>query len=98
MTGTMPGFHFLKFLPFFSLFLVRFPPKARSERRGTRPPVPRPDAIDAPARAEEGKGGVAGTGATRTHAQPPLGGEHGEDGEDPPLAWSEHVGSLAVFG
>jgi len=34
----------------------------------------------------------AGTGATRSHAQPPLGGEHGEHGEDPPLARSEHRG------
>jgi len=75
-----------------------FDPPEGSNGALARPPVPRPDAIDAPARAEEGKGGVAGTGATRTHAQPPLGGEHGEDGEDPPLAWSEHVGSLAVFG
>ena len=35
----------------------------------------------------------AGTGATRTHADPPLGGEHGEHGEDPPLARSEHRGT-----
>ncbi len=35
----------------------------------------------------------AGTGATRSHAQPPLGGEHGEHGEDPPLARSEHRGT-----
>jgi len=35
----------------------------------------------------------AGTGATRSHAQPPFGGEHGEDGEDPPLVRSEHRGT-----
>ena len=34
-----------------------------------------------------------GTGATRTRADPPLGGEHGEHGEDPPLARSEHRGT-----
>jgi len=38
----------------------------------------------------------AGTGATRSHAQPPLGGEHGEHGEDPPLARSEHRGICCV--
>jgi hypothetical protein len=34
-----------------------------------------------------------GTGPARSHAQPPLGGEHGEHGEDPPLARSEHRGT-----
>ena len=34
-----------------------------------------------------------GTGPARSHAQPPLGGEHGEHGEDPPLAQSEHQGT-----
>ena len=36
----------------------------------------------------------AGTGPARSHAQPPLGGEHGEHGEDPPLARSEHRGTF----
>ena len=36
-----------------------------------------------------------GTGPARSHAQPPLGGEHGEHGEDPPLARSEHRGTPA---
>ena len=35
----------------------------------------------------------AGTGATRSHAQRPFGREHGEHGEDPPLARSEHRGT-----
>ena len=35
----------------------------------------------------------AGTGAARSHAQRPLGREHGEHGEDPPLARSEHRGT-----
>jgi len=35
----------------------------------------------------------AGTGATWTRADPPLGGEHGEHGEDPPLDRSEHRGT-----
>lgn len=35
----------------------------------------------------------AGTGPARSHAQPPFGGEHGEHGEDPPLARSEHRGT-----
>jgi len=34
----------------------------------------------------------AGTRPARSHAQPPFGGEHGEHGEDPPLARSEHRG------
>ncbi len=40
--------------------------------------VPRPDA---PASAGERNAGQGKRGATRTHAQPPLGGEHGKDGE-----------------
>jgi len=32
----------------------------------------------------------AGTGPARSHAQPLLGGEHDEHGEDPPLARSEY--------
>jgi len=40
--------------------------------------VPRPDS---PPSAGERSGGQGKRGATRTHAQPPLGGEHGEDGE-----------------
>jgi len=39
----------------------------------------------------------AGTGPARSHAQPPLGGEHGEHGEDPPLARSEHRGTQAAW-
>ncbi len=35
----------------------------------------------------------AGTGATRTRADPPFGGEHGEHGEDLPLTRSEHRGT-----
>ncbi len=38
----------------------------------------------------------AGTGPARSHAQPPFGGEHGEHGEDPPLARSEHRGTRTV--
>ena len=34
----------------------------------------------------------AGTGPARSHAQRPLGREHGEHGEDPPLDRSEHRG------
>ena len=41
-------------------------------------------------RASEGKGGEAGTGATRS--------PQGEYGEDPPLAQSEHGGTLQVIG
>jgi len=40
--------------------------------------VPRPDA---PASAGARNAGQGKRAATRTHAQPPLGGEHGEDGE-----------------
>jgi len=40
--------------------------------------VPRPDA---PASAGARNAGQGKRGATRTHAQPPLGVEHGEDGE-----------------
>jgi len=63
-------------------------PGAASMARG----VPRPDASRRLRRAAEGKGGAAWH-RDRTHAQPPLGGEHGEHGEDPPLARSEHRGT-----
>ena len=39
----------------------------------------------------------AGTGPARSHAQRPLGREHGEHGEDPPLARSEHRGTSGAF-
>lgn len=61
--------------------------------------VPRPDPFRALRRAAEGKGGAAWR-RDRSHPQPPFGGEHGEDGEDPPLARSEHRGTYpgyAVF-
>ena len=35
----------------------------------------------------------AGTGAARSHAQRPLGREHGEHGEDLPLERTEHRGT-----
>jgi len=55
-----------------------------------------PDPSRAPRRAAEGKGGAAWR-RDRSHAQRPLGREHGED---PPFARSEHRGaypSRAVF-
>ena len=50
---------------------------------GRRPRVEGRDAFrpDAPASAAARNAGQGKRGATRTHAQPPLGGEHGEDGE-----------------
>ena len=59
----------------------------------------RPDAVWRLRRAAEGKGGAswgAGTGPARSHAQARLRAEHGEHGEDPPLARSEHRGTAAV--
>ena len=54
----------------------------------------RPDAPRRHRRAAEGKGGrrpgPQPRAATRSR---PLGGEHGEHGEDPPLARSEHRGT-----
>jgi hypothetical protein len=72
--------------------LVRPAPEVRSRVVGT-PLVPTPPGgCGAQRRARAAPLG-AGTGATRSHAQPPLGGEHDEHGEDPPLARSEHRGT-----
>jgi len=57
----------------------------------------RPDAFRRLRRAAEGKGGAAWR-RDRSHADPPLGGEHGEHGEDPPLARSEHRGTPVARG
>ena len=52
----------------------------------------RPDTFCPTRRAAEGKDGAAWR-RDRTRAQPLLGGEHGEHGEDLPLACSEHRGT-----
>lgn len=71
---------------------VRPWPEAGSRWVGT-PFVPTPSGgCGAQRRARAAPLG-AGTGPARSHAQPPLGGEHGEHGEDPPLARSEHRGT-----
>ncbi len=54
----------------------------------------RPDASRWLRRATEVKGGAAWR-RDRSHADPPLGGEHGEHGEDPPLDRSERHGTHA---
>ena len=77
--------------PFHQPF-VRPWPEAGSRWVGT-PFVPTPPGgCGAQRRARAAPLG-AGTGPARSHAQPPLGGEHGEHGEDPPLARSEHRGT-----
>ena len=62
-------------------------------RCGGTPFVPTPSTRRGAQRRARAAPLGAGTGATRTHADPPLGGEHGEHGEDPPLARSEHRGT-----
>jgi hypothetical protein len=67
-------------------------------RCGGTPFVPTPTARRGAQRRARAAPFGAGTGATRSHAQPPLGGEHGEHGEDPPLARSEHRGTQPNAG
>ena len=71
---------------------VRPGPEARGRCGGT-PFVPTPSGDCGAQRRARAAPLGAGTGATRSHAQRPLGREHGEDGEDPPLARSEHRGT-----